>query len=239
MSAFATALCALLVSPGARARRATTPSVPTPKRPHVVLVILDELPGDTLLGPNGRIDAGRYPQLRGARGRQHLVPQRVQLVRLDDEGRAADPRRHRSAARHGAGGARPSALALHGARETRLPDRLVGGGELALPAAPLPRRPAPEAGDHPAAEARPRRALGSVGALDPRHAAPDALDEARAAAARTLGLPALRTEGTAGARRAPARDADRARLLRRLPHAPQRAAPAAPARLRRPPARPR
>jgi hypothetical protein len=32
-----------------------------PQRPHVVLLVLDELPGDTLLGPGGRIDAGRYP----------------------------------------------------------------------------------------------------------------------------------------------------------------------------------
>ena len=32
-----------------------------PTRPHVVLVVLDEFPGDTLLGPDGRIDAGRFP----------------------------------------------------------------------------------------------------------------------------------------------------------------------------------
>jgi hypothetical protein len=34
---------------------------PKRKRPHVVLLVLDELPGDTLLGRGGRIDAGRYP----------------------------------------------------------------------------------------------------------------------------------------------------------------------------------
>ena len=32
-----------------------------PRRPHVVLVVLDEFPGDTLLGRGGRIDAGRFP----------------------------------------------------------------------------------------------------------------------------------------------------------------------------------
>src|ERR671910_1004877 len=32
-----------------------------PRRPHAVLIVLDELPGDVLLGPDGRIDAGRYP----------------------------------------------------------------------------------------------------------------------------------------------------------------------------------
>ena len=32
-----------------------------PKRPHAVLVIFDEFPGDTLLGRDGRIDAGRFP----------------------------------------------------------------------------------------------------------------------------------------------------------------------------------
>ncbi len=32
-----------------------------PARPHVVLIVFDEFGGDILLGPGGRIDAGRYP----------------------------------------------------------------------------------------------------------------------------------------------------------------------------------
>ena len=32
-----------------------------PRRPHVIVLILDELPGDSLLGPDGRIDALRWP----------------------------------------------------------------------------------------------------------------------------------------------------------------------------------
>jgi Sulfatase len=32
-----------------------------PTRPHVVLIVFDEFDGDILLGPNGKIDAGRYP----------------------------------------------------------------------------------------------------------------------------------------------------------------------------------
>ena len=36
-------------------------SAKKPRRPHVVLVVLDEFPGDTLLGPDGRVDAGRFP----------------------------------------------------------------------------------------------------------------------------------------------------------------------------------
>ena len=39
-----------------------------PLRPHVVLVVLDELPGDVLLGPDGRIDAGRYPHFAALAG---------------------------------------------------------------------------------------------------------------------------------------------------------------------------
>ena len=31
------------------------------RRPHALLLVLDELPGDSLLGPGGTIDAGRYP----------------------------------------------------------------------------------------------------------------------------------------------------------------------------------
>jgi hypothetical protein len=33
----------------------------TPRHPHAVLIVFDEFGGDILLGPNGRIDAGRYP----------------------------------------------------------------------------------------------------------------------------------------------------------------------------------
>jgi Sulfatase len=36
-------------------------SAKKPARPHVVLVVFDEFGGDILLGPNGRIDGGRYP----------------------------------------------------------------------------------------------------------------------------------------------------------------------------------
>jgi Sulfatase len=36
-------------------------SAQKPKRPHVVLIVFDELGGDILLGPGGGIDAGRYP----------------------------------------------------------------------------------------------------------------------------------------------------------------------------------
>src|ERR671932_90731 len=32
-----------------------------PKHPHVVLIVFDEFGGDILLGPDGRIDAGRFP----------------------------------------------------------------------------------------------------------------------------------------------------------------------------------
>jgi hypothetical protein len=32
-----------------------------PRHPHAVLVVFDEFGGDILLGPNGKIDAGRYP----------------------------------------------------------------------------------------------------------------------------------------------------------------------------------
>jgi Sulfatase len=36
-------------------------AAPAPRRPHALLLVLDELPGDSLLGPGGTIDAGRYP----------------------------------------------------------------------------------------------------------------------------------------------------------------------------------
>jgi hypothetical protein len=39
-----------------------------PKRPNVVLLVLDEFPGDTLLGPDGRVDAGRFPNFAALAG---------------------------------------------------------------------------------------------------------------------------------------------------------------------------
>jgi hypothetical protein len=36
-------------------------SAQEPTRPNVVLIVFDEFGGDILLGPNGKIDAGRYP----------------------------------------------------------------------------------------------------------------------------------------------------------------------------------
>ncbi len=39
-----------------------------PLRPHAVLIVLDELPGDVVLGPDGRIDAGRYPNFAALAG---------------------------------------------------------------------------------------------------------------------------------------------------------------------------
>jgi hypothetical protein len=47
-------------SPQPASARAPAPAEPR-RRPHVLLLVLDEFPGDSLLGPNGRVDAGRYP----------------------------------------------------------------------------------------------------------------------------------------------------------------------------------
>jgi hypothetical protein len=48
---------------------AVLPAEGAPSRPPVVLVIFDELPGDALLGRNGRIDAKRYPAFAELAGR--------------------------------------------------------------------------------------------------------------------------------------------------------------------------
>jgi hypothetical protein len=46
-------LCSCSEGPDASAQK--------PRHPNVVLIVFDEFGGDILLGPNGRIDAGRYP----------------------------------------------------------------------------------------------------------------------------------------------------------------------------------
>lgn len=51
------------------------PAKPRPDlRPHVVIVVLDELPGDNLLGPDGRIDTVRYPSFARLARRAHWFP---------------------------------------------------------------------------------------------------------------------------------------------------------------------
>jgi hypothetical protein len=54
-------LCACSTGSGDAAAR-------KPSRPHAVLIVLDEFPGDILLGPDGRIDAGRYPNFAALAG---------------------------------------------------------------------------------------------------------------------------------------------------------------------------
>lgn len=52
--------CSIGASDGAAARQ--------PSRPHAVLLVLDEFPSDSLLGPSGGIDAGRYPNFAALAG---------------------------------------------------------------------------------------------------------------------------------------------------------------------------
>ncbi|MFL5869210.1 MAG: sulfatase-like hydrolase/transferase [Thermoleophilaceae bacterium] len=47
---------------------------PVPRRPNVVLLIMDEFPGDSLLGPDGRIDATRYPNFAALAGNATWFP---------------------------------------------------------------------------------------------------------------------------------------------------------------------
>ena len=75
------ARAAALVDPGGK------PGVP--KRPNVVLIVMDEFPGDSLLGPDRRIDAVRYPNLAALAGNATWFPNA--FTRYD-----STPRRSRS-----------------------------------------------------------------------------------------------------------------------------------------------
>jgi hypothetical protein len=73
MRALAVAILMLLVAPASCANqpgddsgrssptRSTAIAAEPPRHPHVVLIVFDEFGGDILLGPNRKIDAGRYP----------------------------------------------------------------------------------------------------------------------------------------------------------------------------------
>ena len=67
-------------------------------RPPVVVVVFDEFPADTLIGPDGEIDAERYPNFAALAAHLDLVPQRPDGLRLDLQGGAGDPRRAHAAA---------------------------------------------------------------------------------------------------------------------------------------------
>ncbi|HEY1359317.1 MAG TPA: sulfatase-like hydrolase/transferase [Thermoleophilaceae bacterium] len=92
---------AALVDPGGKPGK-------VPKRPNVVMIIMDEFPGDSLLGSNRRIDPVRYPNFAALAGnatwfpnaftRYDSTPKAVPLI-MDGKrpflGEDADPRDHK------------------------------------------------------------------------------------------------------------------------------------------------
>ena len=54
------------------ARAAPRPA--PPPRPHVVMIVFDEFPADSLLGPDGRIDAARFPNFARLAGESTWFP---------------------------------------------------------------------------------------------------------------------------------------------------------------------
>jgi hypothetical protein len=67
--------CVLAFAGGAALVLAQTqPAPPSGPLPHVVLLIMDEFPGDHMLGPDGRIDAVRFPHLARLAERSYWFP---------------------------------------------------------------------------------------------------------------------------------------------------------------------
>ena len=162
-----------------------------PKHPHAVLIVLDEFPGDTLLGPDGRIDAGRFPNFAALAGdatwfhNAHTAyDSTTKAVPLVLDGIRPHPGTSPIVRDH------PHSIFTALGRRGY---RIVTSEEATahVPGALLPERAQAAAGDHPEPQGRPRRALRRVHPLDPREPAAHVLDEARAAAARAVGLPAV------------------------------------------------
>ena len=167
-------------------------SAEKPRHPNVLLIVFDEFGGDIMLGPNGKIDAGRYPNFAALardgtwfRNAHTSYDSTTKAVPLILDGIAPRPG-------HLADRARPPAFDLHRARQARLPDRHLGGGNGHVPAALLPVGECEPAGDHPEPEGRARRALRRFRPLDQGQPAADAVGEARPAAARAVGVHAVR-----------------------------------------------
>jgi sulfatase-like protein len=66
--AFATGILLLLLPLCGCSFGDSDASAQKPKRPYAVLIVFDEFPGDTLLGPDGRIDSGRFPNFAALAG---------------------------------------------------------------------------------------------------------------------------------------------------------------------------
>ena len=87
------------------AQRAAAGEHPHGVQPHamgpprtIVMVVFDELPLTSLLGPDGRIDASRYPAFAGLARDGDLVPRGHRRARQHRARRAGDARRPLSAA---------------------------------------------------------------------------------------------------------------------------------------------
>jgi hypothetical protein len=68
MRSLATVLLALLLPLCGCSTGGDDAAAQKPRRPHAVLVVFDEFPSDTLLAPNGRIDASRFPNFAALAG---------------------------------------------------------------------------------------------------------------------------------------------------------------------------
>jgi hypothetical protein len=62
------AVACVMLLVGLSCSSSATHTAPKTKRPYVVLLVMDEFPGDSLLGRDGRIDAVRYPNFAALAG---------------------------------------------------------------------------------------------------------------------------------------------------------------------------
>ena len=228
----------LRASRARRTRRRAQRGEASVKRPYVVLLVMDEFPGDSLLDRHRRIDPVRYPNFAALaadatwfRNAFSVYDSTTKAVPLILDGMQAAPG-HRGRPQ------RPPALDLRHVRPPRLPRRGLGGGHGALPAVDLPRRA------H-AAGRRSSRTCSAAGRSASTAGCARSSPAGRRSGSSTCCCRTAPTSTCPTASRRGPRPRD---LLpgmntvpgfaRRVPHAPQRAALPAPARLHRPAARP-
>ncbi len=206
-----------------------------PRRPPVVMIVMDEFPLDIMLGPDGRIDPVRYPNFaalaasgtwfRNAHTVYDSTTKAIPAVltgKLPRKGGDASYKTHPRTV-FDLFGRRGYKIVKSEEATSLCPPRYCRGAKPHRPAIlPLLQRGRRERLQRFFAAVKPGGRL---------------LHEARAAAARSVPVPALRQ---ADPQRLPGPhpgDEQPARLRRPLPHPAQPAAPPAPGRLRRPPDR--
>ena len=197
------------------------------------MLVLDEFPAVSLLGPDGKIDAVRYPNFARLAATSTWFPNASTVYDSTPKAVPAILDAHPPAQRHEPRVRRPPEQRVHALRRHALPRHGGRGGLRAVPAARLPHALAHRQ-HHLEPEPRPRRAVRQVGREDRQLGQAELLLPPPAAPARALAVPPVGQGVPQRPARVDPRTVEPGRLPRPRHHTPEPPAASAPGGPRRP-----